>query len=136
MREKQDAIKDLETNFRCREYEGFDHFHAECPNFLKRQSKSYIATLSDDESESNSDSGEEICALVGCLSLEGSHVVTPSNIEISVVPEKAQENGVSHNNLSFEETYQCWIEDTQVFTVQKERIKKLIKDNHRLLNTI
>lgn len=73
--------------------------------------------LSDDESESNSDSGEEICALVGCLSLEGSHVVTPSNIEISVVPEKAQENGVSHNNLSFEETYQCWIEDTQVFTV-------------------
>ena len=51
----------------------------------KKQSKGYIATLYDDEFESNSDSDEEICALIGCLFLEGSYVATPSNIEIFVV---------------------------------------------------
>lgn len=32
--------------------------------------------------------------------------------------------------------YQLWSEDTQAITVQKERIEKLMEDNHRLLSTM
>lgn len=28
--------------FWCREYEGYGHFQSKCPNFLKRQNKSYV----------------------------------------------------------------------------------------------
>lgn len=44
-----------EKSFKCRECEGYRHFQAERPNFLKRQGKSYILTLVDDNPNKNSD---------------------------------------------------------------------------------
>ena len=43
----------------CIECEGFGHIQAECPNYLRRQQKNFNTTLSDDESVSGSDGGEE-----------------------------------------------------------------------------
>ncbi|GAA0169188.1 hypothetical protein LIER_23729 [Lithospermum erythrorhizon] len=37
----------------CRECEGFGHIQVECPNYLKKQSRNYSATHSNDESECN-----------------------------------------------------------------------------------
>lgn len=77
-----------DKRFRCRECEGFGHYQADCPNFLKRQSKGYTVTLSDDDYESNSDSDEEIRALMRCLSPKDSNVTSPSDIKTPVVLEK------------------------------------------------
>ncbi|GAA0150752.1 hypothetical protein LIER_09619 [Lithospermum erythrorhizon] len=38
-----------------KEYIGFGHIQAECPNYLKKQSKNYTSTLSDDESKDGQD---------------------------------------------------------------------------------
>ncbi|KAA0055055.1 gag-pol polyprotein [Cucumis melo var. makuwa] len=43
--------EDVGRSFRCRECEGFGHYQAECPTFLRRQKKNYYATLSDEDSD-------------------------------------------------------------------------------------
>lgn len=53
-----------------------------------------------------------------------------------VVTENLNDTSGSPNNLTLEEVYQRWIEDSQALTIQKERIKKLIEDNHHLMSTI
>lgn len=57
-----------EKTFKCRECEGYGHFQVECPNFLKKQNKSYVLTLYDDDSDGNNDSEEDVKALVSNIS--------------------------------------------------------------------
>lgn len=46
------------------------------------------------------------------------------------------DSSVPPDNLLLEEVYQRWIEDSQAFATQKERIEKLMEDNHCLMCTI
>lgn len=107
MKKDSEAIKNRETKFRCKECEGYGHYHAEYPNFLKRKNKSYSATLSNDDEnvESSSDSDDEIRALMGCLSFKSSQVTFSSNILTDVVLVKTQECKSCHDELSFEEVH-------------------------------
>ena len=47
--------EDVGRLFRCRECEGFGHYQAECPTYLRRQKKNYCATLSDEDSDDDED---------------------------------------------------------------------------------
>ncbi|GAA0142951.1 hypothetical protein LIER_03741 [Lithospermum erythrorhizon] len=56
---KQDNYGKCQSNkpkgIQCRECEDFGHIQSECPNYLKKQSKNYSSTMSDDESEDGQD---------------------------------------------------------------------------------
>lgn len=62
------VLFDKEKSFQCKECEGFDHHQSECPNFLKRQNKSYVITLSDEESDDGCEPEDNFKALVSCIS--------------------------------------------------------------------
>ncbi|GAA0168894.1 hypothetical protein LIER_23497 [Lithospermum erythrorhizon] len=48
------------NGLQCRECEGFGHIQVECPNYIKKQSKSYYTTLSDDESDEEEGSDNKV----------------------------------------------------------------------------
>ncbi|GAA0141048.1 hypothetical protein LIER_02283 [Lithospermum erythrorhizon] len=48
----------------CRECEGFGHIQVECPNYVKKQSKSYYTTLSDEESDEEEENNNEVSNFV------------------------------------------------------------------------
>lgn len=105
---------------------------------LKRKNKSYSATLSDDDDEdaiSSSDFDEKIRVLMSCLSSSSVQEtnITDSVAEVlSVMPLRSKPN---QHHLTIEEAYQQWTEETKAIIVHKERIEKLMEDNHHLLST-
>lgn len=96
-----------DKKIRCTECEGYGHYQAEWPNFLKRKNKSYSATLcdADEDVESSNDSDEEIRALMGCLSPISSQVTFPSDIVTDVAFERTREVKSDHHQLPLEEVY-------------------------------
>ncbi|GAA0163413.1 hypothetical protein LIER_19287 [Lithospermum erythrorhizon] len=48
----------------CRECEDFGHIQVECPNYVKKQSKSYYTTMSDEETEEQEESDNKVSNFV------------------------------------------------------------------------
>lgn len=65
-----------ERSFNCRECEGYGHFQTEYLNFLKKENRSYVLTLSDDDFEDSGESEEDVKALVSNISSD----ISPSEI--------------------------------------------------------
>lgn len=42
---RDNTVSKLDKSFKCKECERYNHYQAECPNFLKRQKRSLTATL-------------------------------------------------------------------------------------------
>lgn len=55
---KNDSDKSFVKTFKCRECERYGHYQAECPNYLKKQKRSFCTTLSDDELDGSDIEGE------------------------------------------------------------------------------
>lgn len=53
-----------------------------------------------------------------------------------MMSESLDDDSVSPIHHNFGEVYQSWIGDSQTLAIQKERIEKLIEDNHCLMSTI
>lgn len=73
---------------------------------------------------------------MGCLSLSSPQVTLPVEIMTKVSSEMPQEVKCNQHQLTLKEVYQRWFEDAQAIVVQKERIWKLMEENHHVLSTI
>lgn len=73
---------------------------------------------------------------IGHTSLETPVATINDDKGKSMMFELLDDNNFPPNNLTFKEFYQHWTKDSQAFTVQKERIEKLIENNHGLMCTI
>ncbi|GAA0147784.1 hypothetical protein LIER_07400 [Lithospermum erythrorhizon] len=92
---------------------------AECPNYLKKQSKNYSSILSDDESEDGQD--DQISNLVAFTGVLGPTVTVNSEDEEDMTDEEVLEN--------YKLLYTKWMELTLVYTkVVAERKKLKIED--------
>ncbi|TYK11158.1 Receptor-like protein 12 [Cucumis melo var. makuwa] len=96
----------IDKSLKCRECEGHSHYQVECPNFMRRQKKSFSATLFDDDIDESDEEGER----------------TKAFISISSKDEVEDSEEESEDNLSFEQLKIKWKEDSEVRTVQKEKI--------------
>lgn len=67
----------LDRSFKCRECEGYGHYQAKWPNYLKREKRSFSATLLDDEYENSIGEGENNQAFTNFLTKN----LLESNIE-------------------------------------------------------
>ncbi|KAL0539488.1 hypothetical protein IC582_023702 [Cucumis melo] len=114
--------EEVERSFRCRECEGFNHYKAECPTFLRRQKKNYYATLSDEDSDDNEvDHGLNV--FTTCI--------TKINLDDSECSDKDE-----NEDLTFEELKMLRKEDSEARAIQKERIQDLMEENERLMGVI
>lgn len=118
------------------EYEGFGHIQVECPNFLRKKRKSYIATFYDDESDEESKSNQLNNVMVFTTRVKES-----SNFELlnnDVFPdnnENVSDDDLSNDALveSYKTPYVKWIEESQIVEGRKERIEVHLQDkNHRM----
>lgn len=73
---------------------------------------------------------------MGCLFPSSVLETNSSDCSAVVLPETSLDREIYQHCLTLEEVYQQWNEDTRAINVQKERIEKLMKDNHCLLSTI
>lgn len=93
---------------------GFGHFQAECPMFLKRQNRSYVLTLSDDETYS-SESEPDVKALVSNISTNS------SSREVSkhdVYAEKESGDSIPVlDDPSYQALFIKWCQDLKVLDV-------------------
>lgn len=106
------------------------HFLAECPNFLKKQNKSYVLTLSNDEFEHTSEFEADVKALASNISSDTSSTkILKYDVFIGNVDKVSQ--SVS-DGPSYQALFNKWQDDLKVLNVQKERIELLLVDSHRL----
>ncbi|KAA0032410.1 gag-proteinase polyprotein [Cucumis melo var. makuwa] len=109
--------------FKCRECRGVGHYQIECPTFLRRQKKSFRATLSDEDTDdSEDDSGMN--AFTACI----------TKIDLGDESECSKEN--CDEELTFEELKVLWKEDSEAKAIQKEIIQDLMEENERLMSVI
>ena len=58
----------IDRSLKYRECEGYGHYQVEFPNFMRRQKKSFSATLSDDDTYESDEEGERTIAFISILS--------------------------------------------------------------------
>ncbi|GAA0150057.1 hypothetical protein LIER_09081 [Lithospermum erythrorhizon] len=119
----------LSNGIQRRECDGFGHIQAKCPNYIKKQSKNYSSTLSDDESEHGQD--EQIRNFVAF-----SRMIEPTVND--VVNEISEDEGDMTDEEVLENyklLFAKWMELTVVYTkVDTERNKlKIGNENLRKL---
>ncbi|KAA0060068.1 gag-pol polyprotein [Cucumis melo var. makuwa] len=91
----------IDQSLKCRECEGYGLYQVECPNFLRRQKKSFSVTLSDDDTNESDEECECTKAFISILSKD----------EV----EDSEEE--SEDNLSFEQFKIKWKEDSKARAV-------------------
>ena len=64
-------------NIRCKECEGFGHIQVQCPNYIRKQAKSYYATHSDDDEPMNENT-DNVVAFTSHVHPEGTVITTSS----------------------------------------------------------
>ncbi|GAA0161589.1 hypothetical protein LIER_17869 [Lithospermum erythrorhizon] len=108
------------------ECEGFGHIQAECPNYLKKQSKNYSSTLSDDESEDGKDDQvKNFVAFTRVLEPTVTDIVDDnSEDEEDMADEEVLEN--------YKLLYTKWMELTVVYTKVDAERNKLKIENEKL----
>ena len=115
--------EDVERSFRCRECEGFGHYQAECPTFLRRQKKNYYTTLSDEESD-DAEVDHGMNAFTTCIT----EINLDDDSECSDIDEDEE--------LTLEKLKMLRKEDSKARAIQKERIQDLMEENERLMGVI
>ncbi|KAA0032213.1 uncharacterized protein E6C27_scaffold219G00250 [Cucumis melo var. makuwa] len=112
--------EDVGRSFGCREYEGFGHYQAEYPTYLRRQKKNYFATLSDEDSDDDEvDHG--MYSFTTCI--------TETNFEDDNECSDIDED----EELTLEKLKMLRKEDSEAKAIQKERIQDLMEENERLM---
>ena len=86
------------------------HYQVKCPTFLRRQKKTYHATLLDEDTNDTKD-GSSMNAFTACFT------------EIDLVNDSGCSNEDGDEDLTFEELKMLRKEDTEAKAIQKERIK-------------
>ncbi|KAA0037814.1 gag-pol polyprotein [Cucumis melo var. makuwa] len=115
--------EDVGKSFRCRDCEGFSHYQAECPTYLKRQKKNYYATLSDEDSDDDEvDHG--VNAFIACIT------------EINLKDDSKCFNNNEDEELTLEKLKMLRKKDSEARAIQKERIQDLMEENERLMGVI
>ncbi|KAA0052821.1 MADS-box transcription factor PHERES 2-like [Cucumis melo var. makuwa] len=87
----------IDRSLKCRECEGYGHYQVLCPNFMRRQKKSFSATLFDDDTDESDEEGECTKTFISILSKDE-------------VKDSEEE---SEDNLSFEQLKIKWKEDSE-----------------------
>ncbi|KAA0042878.1 uncharacterized protein E5676_scaffold108G00980 [Cucumis melo var. makuwa] len=108
--------EDVGRSFRCRECEGFGHYQAECPTYLRRQKKNYCATLSDEDLDDDEDD-HGMNAFTTCIT----EINSEADSECSDIDEDEE--------LTLEELKMLRKEDSEARAIQKERIQDLMDEN-------
>ncbi|TYK01623.1 gag-pol polyprotein [Cucumis melo var. makuwa] len=110
--------EDVGRSFRCRECEGFGHYQAECPTYLRRQKKNYYATLTDEDSDDDEvDHGRN--AFTACIT------------EINLEDDNECSDNDEDEELTLEKLKMLRKEDSKARAIQKERIQYLVEENER-----
>ncbi|KAA0039138.1 gag-pol polyprotein [Cucumis melo var. makuwa] len=115
--------EDVGRSFRCRECEGFGHYQAERPTFLRRQKKNYYATMSDDDFD-DAEVDRGINAFTTCIT------------EINLDDDSECSNNDKDEDLTLEKLKMLRKEDSEARAIQKERIQDLMEENERLMGVI
>ncbi|KAA0042420.1 gag-proteinase polyprotein [Cucumis melo var. makuwa] len=115
--------EDVGRSFRCRECEGFGHYQAECPTYLRRQKKIYCATLSDEDLDDDEDD-HDMNAFTACIT----EINSEADSECSNIDEDEE--------LTLEELKMLRKEDSESRAIQKDRIQDLMDENERLMGVI
>ena len=123
-----------DKGIQCHECEGFGHIQKECPNFLKKQTKGYNATLSDEEDEdSNSDQISNFVAFTASVHTHESTNEFGECFQKYVLDEELSNDAM---NEAYNTLHTKWVEESQILDKQSALILTLTEDKARLLETI
>ncbi|KAA0056382.1 gag-pol polyprotein [Cucumis melo var. makuwa] len=115
--------ENIGRSFRCRECEGFGHYQAECPTYLRRQKKNYYVTLSGEDSDD-----DEVDHSMNAF--------TPCITEINSEVESECSDNDEDEELMLEKLKMLRKEDSEARTIQNERIQDLMEENEWLMGVI
>ncbi|TYK09548.1 gag-pol polyprotein [Cucumis melo var. makuwa] len=101
--------KNIGRSFSCRECEGFGHYQAECPTYLRRQKKNYYVILSDKHSNDD-EVDHSMNAFTACIT------------EINSEVESECSDNDEDEKLTLEKLKMLRNEDSEARAIQKERI--------------
>ncbi|GAA0139418.1 hypothetical protein LIER_35084 [Lithospermum erythrorhizon] len=121
--------KDKPKGIQCIECEGFGHIQAECPNYVKRQSKNYYTTLTDDDSE---DEEEKVSNFVAFTAQ------SEPPIDDSLPDKSKDEEAMTEEELleDYKLLYSKWTELTMIYTKAKTEKGRLKKEIEKLLKIV
>ncbi|GAA0173246.1 hypothetical protein LIER_26902 [Lithospermum erythrorhizon] len=124
---------------KCRECEGFGHIQIECPNYVKKQSKSYYTTLSDEETEEEEESDNKASNFVVFTVRDTKEmVVNPSVNECTTDNMSDEEGDLTEEELmvNYQLLFMKWLKLTQAYTSGEVERVSMLKKNEDLMQCV
>ncbi|GAA0167281.1 hypothetical protein LIER_22249 [Lithospermum erythrorhizon] len=123
-------------SIQCRECEGFGHIQVQCPNYVRKQTKSYYSTHSDEESDSEKeDSKSNVSNFVAFTSVV-SEIDSTDNIIHDPDPEAKEEATNEELIVNYQMLYNKWSKLAKTYIINEGVRKELVKEKSGLLRTI
>ncbi|GAA0186984.1 transmembrane signal receptor [Lithospermum erythrorhizon] len=127
------------NGIQCRECEGFGHIQVECPNYVKKQSKSYYTSLSDEETDEEEENNTEVSNFVAFTA----HDVQESTINPIVndcdpdsMSEEEEELTEEELMANYQLLFDKWSKLTKTYTsgeIERNTLKKRNKELEKMV---
>ncbi|GAA0149770.1 hypothetical protein LIER_08868 [Lithospermum erythrorhizon] len=124
---------------RCRECEGFGHIQVECPNYVKKHSKSYYTTLSDEETGGEEESNNEVSNFVAFTARDVQEVIVNPSVNDYLPDSMSEDEGeLTEEELmaNYQLLFDKWSKLTQVYTLGEIEKTVLKKKNEKLVKAV
>ncbi|GAA0138380.1 hypothetical protein LIER_34927 [Lithospermum erythrorhizon] len=106
----------------CTECEGYGHIQVECPNYVKKQSRSYYTTLTDEDTDEEEPSEDKVNNFVAFMEkISDDNQLDNPTVDNTLTPNDSDEEDLTQEELT--ENYKVlfckWSKLTSVFTVNE-----------------
>ncbi|GAA0162653.1 hypothetical protein LIER_18695 [Lithospermum erythrorhizon] len=134
--ENNGPLQSKGKSIQCRECEGFGHIQVQCPNYVRKQTKSYYSTYSDEESDSEKEDTESNVSNFVAFTSVVSEVDSTDNIIHDPDPE-AEEEATNEELISnYQMLFNKWSKLAKTYIINEGVRKELVEENSGLLRTI
>ncbi|GAA0154676.1 transmembrane signal receptor [Lithospermum erythrorhizon] len=120
----------------CRECEGFGHIQVQCPNYVRKQTKSYYSTHSDEESDSEKEDTESnVSNFVAFTSILSENDLTD---DATHDPDPETEEEATNEELiaNYQLLYNKWSKLAKTYILNEGIRKELVKEKSGLLKIV
>ncbi|GAA0141568.1 hypothetical protein LIER_42665 [Lithospermum erythrorhizon] len=122
-----------------RECEGFGHIQVECPNYVKKQSKNYYVTLSDEETEEEEESNNKVSNFVAFTARDTKETAVNPSVNEGVTDSISDEEGeLTEEELmtNYQLLFIKWSKLTQAYTLGEAERVFVVKKNEDLMQCV
>ncbi|GAA0154433.1 hypothetical protein LIER_37880 [Lithospermum erythrorhizon] len=120
----------------CRECEGFGHIQVQCPNYVRKQTKSYYSTHSDEESDSEKEDTESNVSNFVAFTSTLSETDLTDDVSHDPDPETEEEATNEELIANYQLLYNKWSKLAKTYIINEGIRKELVKEKSGLLRTI